>query len=472
MISTALSYFVPGAIAVCVAWYLAKSPVYLVLIPMLLAFGRAAYIDTHGWTVAGLGVDQIVVLTLVGCALVLVALRTSSRPQGRYSLGLGVFGLYALWIVVTAGLSAAEGMSIGKAITSAIYSMTLPISVGAWLLVFTRVTDEELISVVRVLAVITSLLCLLYTMQAVGIRTYPYTAYMSVFVQNRLVVRDFATFPYFAVPIALAWAVASNERALLRIPVAVACLIATAATFTRSTILAGVTAVLIAGMFASWKRPNSSHRRLPVGTIAAALTFVFAMILSLDGYWSVRLAPGLVDANVTSRVAAIFNNVRSSGPLDALAGYGFGTVMEAPVGVVVGDSLWIYIIYRFGMIGVVLLAGALFAAAMDAGRAVESTLEPKRRTLAAVAGALPIAVLLLSLAGVPSSLSAGLALSFGPALVMGLIGSRQLSETSHLDVWSLLPDRFRSNAWRRVLSLLGILTMLVVEVWIGMRLVR
>ncbi|PKQ29459.1 MAG: hypothetical protein CVT60_05220 [Actinobacteria bacterium HGW-Actinobacteria-10] len=472
MISTVLSYLVPGAIAVSVVWYLARNPAYVLLIPMLLAVGRAAYIDTHGWTIAGLGVDQIVVLVLVGCALVLVALRPSSRLQDRHSLGLGMFGLYALWIVVTAGLSVAEGLSIGKAITSAIYSMTLPMSVGAWLLAFSRITDEELISVMRVLAVITSVLCLLYTMQAVGIRTYPYNAYMSVFVQDRLVVRDFATFPYFAVPIALAWAVASNERALLRIPIAAACLIATAATFTRSTILAGIAALLIAGMLASWKRPITQHRKLPVGTIATALTLVAAMTLSLDGYWSVRLAPGLLDANVTSRAAAILNNVRSSGLLDALTGYGFGTVMETPVGVVAGDSLWIYIVYRFGMIGVVLLAGALLAAAVDGSRAVVSTPEPKPRTLAAVAGALPIAVLLFSLAGVPSSLSTGLALSLGPALVMGVIGARQLPETSHLDVWSLLPDRFRSNAWRRVLSLLAILTMLSVEVWIGMRLVR
>lgn len=472
MISTALSYFVPAVIAVTAAWYVAKSPAYLLLIPMLLTYGRAAYIDMDGLSIAGLGVDQLVVLTLVSCALVLVALRPSSRPHGRYSFGLGVFVLYGLWIVATAGLSVAEGLGIGKAITAAIYSMTLPVSFGAWLLAFSRITDEELVSIMRVLAVITSVLCLLYTLQAVGVRTYPYTAYMSVFVQNRLVVRDFATFPYFAVPIALAWAVASDERALLRIPIAVVCLTATAATFTRSAILAGLAALLIAGLLAGWKRVTLPRRRLPVGAIAAALTVGVAMVLSLDSYWFIRLAPGLSDASVTSRVAAILNNVRSSSLLDALVGHGFGAILEAPVGVVLGDSLWIYVVFRFGMIGVVLLAGALVAAAVDGSRAVVFTSKSTPRTLSAVAGAIPISVLLLSLAGVPSSLSTGFALSLGPALVIGMIGAVRFPEAPHLDVWSLLPDRFRSTAWRRLLSLLAILTMLIVEVWVGMRLVR
>jgi hypothetical protein len=467
--SEVLSYLVPAALVLVVIARVGRSRGYLLLVPIVYEFGRAAYLDTYGRSFAGLNSEQIGVAILIICALTLSALRPPAKANGLFSFGVLLLGGYALWSLMAAVLSFAGGLGLGKVAFAAVSSMTLPASVAAWLLAFSRVTEEELLGTVRVVVGMTAGLCVLYTLQALGVGTYPYAAWGTVYVQGNFMVRDFLTFPYFAVPLALAWAASARGRVLPRVLTAVLCLTAVAATFTRSILIASAVGLIVAGVVTNWQRGSLKRRRLPVGTLSGVLTLGFATVLALDQFWELRLAQGLSDVNVTARLAAVLNNVRTTSWLDALVGYGYaGTVPVLP-GVVLGDSLWISLVYRLGLAGVLLLFGAAAGASIDGVRGSVGSAE-SRRTLCSIAVALPFAALTLSLAGVPSALHLGFALSLGPALALGLVRESVGFEAAHSDLSTLLPDWLRSPGMRRVLVVGGVVVMLAVEVWAGARL--
>jgi hypothetical protein len=471
MLSAVLSYLVPAALVFVVIARIARSRGYLLLVPIVYEFGRAAYLNTYGLSVAGLDAEQVGVVILVICALTLFVLRPPAKSKRLFSFGLVLAAGYALWVVLAAGLSFLGGMEFGKAVLAALYSMALPVSVAAWLLALSRVSEDELLGTVRVVVGMTVALCVLYIIQAVGGQTYPYAPYLTQFAQGGLTVtvRDFLTFPYFAVPLTLAWAVCSRGRALPRVLAAAICLTAVVATFTVSIVVAALVVILVAAVAARWERSPLERRRFPVMTLSVVIAVGLAVLLALAQFWVARVGGSGLGADLSARVTAILSSIRTTSWVDALTGWGYAVPIPAFWGVVLGDSLWIGLVYQLGLAGVLLLLGAIVGASIDGMRATAGASE-SRLILGCIAAAVPLATLIQTMTGVPSALHLGFALALGPALALGLVPQRVGVEIAHVDVSTLLPDRLQAQRWRAALLVLGVLAMLAVEVWIGMRL--
>jgi hypothetical protein len=473
MLSTVLSVLVPALLAAVVISKCRRSIAYVLLIPIFFDFGRAAYLDTYGLSFARLSSHQIGVALLVACSLLLVLRRDVHPRLKTLPLAAPIIGLYAFWILAVGLLSAAEGLSLGKSAVTALFSTTLPVSFAAWFVAVSRISEDELLGILRIVAIISAGLGLLYSLQAAGVHVYPYAGYSTVTSAGRVFTRDFATLGFMGVLVALAWSMAERPHLGLRVCVAALALLAVAASFTRSFLIAGIVAIFVSGLVVAvrTRRSDKVGSRRTAGLAAiATIVGVFAAIMT-DELWASRLLSIGRDASFTGRAGAILGNVRAGSWVDALVGYGFEGGVSVGAGVVLGDSLWIELVYRLGLVGALLLAGALVAAGIDALRC-RGTRTGTQVSLSAVAAGMPLSVLVLSLAGIPSSLHIGLALAFGPALAAGVIApGSQVCENAVLA--AVLPSPLPGSRVSRTLFLVLLgLILAVVEIWIGIQVAR
>ena len=391
-----LSYLVPLAIVVWVAFEARRNLAVLVVLPLLIIFGRSVYIDTfvNGLFVRGLQLMPVD-LVLIGLLIVLLVAR-EVRPRVKQAV-IGSESWPILAVLGVVGLAMLATVLSGHAPFQVIHS---GIRLGApaigffiWLDYLRRFTAEEVESLLRFLVTLTAVLMIPYILQAIGFHTYPYSPYGSVSsasgvaasASDRTLVRDFLTFPFWA-PVALACLAARPQATKRWIAEMSLVSVGFAVTFTRSLIIAAVAAVLFGTI--NFALNKSWSRRRVMGMSALAVTAVLAVVIlqsesplvgrELGSRFGELTTSGLSSTNVAGRTnlfertlsqvsgagnAALGMGVYSYGSIDPAWGLHLGSFGFA-------DSMWPVLMLYLGLAGVVAYGAMLAVGLLSAARRV------------------------------------------------------------------------------------------------------
>jgi hypothetical protein len=369
-----ISLIIPALLVLYILFKSSKNLVAICVLPLLIFLGRSTFIDTYGWGII-IGPLPITITDVIFGGLILVWLYIRyRRPQNapiRLTVEIVVMLIFGVFILVETMLTWLDGYRLVRIIQLTRYYLYLPAGFFIFLDIFRRVTEDEANNLIATLSAVCLPLSVIYSVSALGFRIYPYPAYLTVYVGQETLVRDFLTFPIFA-PMAFAFYLAQSKRdwrwgiALIIITL---CL---ALTFTRS-IVVGASAcmgVAILNEFAGLARRATLIRGLSGSVLIVAVGLSgFGLLQWISpeafNYLSERIEELQVGGIGGSSLAFRFDMVQGIGEIlthsNPIFGVGLVPFDEAdPTGMlyrsqwILGDILWAWVLLYLGLAGVVI----------------------------------------------------------------------------------------------------------------------
>lgn len=378
IVSKLLAILVPVAFVLAIVLVGRRRPVVFLTVPLIPFMGRAIYLDTvqYGFSVMGspaLGIAEITaILTAVTC-LVVRRHRPSAVRLMRLAPETGVSAALICWIGLGVVASLAAGYRMPEAVRMAA-TFTYPLAgYFLWLDILRRFSREEIMMFVRFLALSSAPLMILYCLQEIGYKTYPF-APNATYAGG--LARDFETltpFVFLAFGYLLAWPVRRVWWGL-----ATACAVmALLLTYTRWMVVAAAVCLGLAVLAQMvGQRSIGSRISATLGVIVVVIGSAATVLALSPAAWDLLTArlstvPQIPsDANALSRASSwmtALDTMRARGDLALGAGflppfrwaeYGLTAVTHGQM----GDVMWPSVLITMGIVGVVGFAVLLVVA--------------------------------------------------------------------------------------------------------------
>ena len=217
-------------------------------LPLLLAFGRSAFIDTYGWVMI-VGPVPLTIADVIfgglGAAWLYIRYRRRSSVPIRFTVEISVMILLAVFILIETTLTWLDGYRLVRVIQITRTYLYLPLGFFVWIDIFRHITESEANDFIGILAALCLPLSILYSASALGVRIYPYPAYLTVYVGQEILVRDFTTIPAFA-SMALAFYLAQPKRDWRWATATMIIMVGLLLTFTRSIVAGALACIAVA----------------------------------------------------------------------------------------------------------------------------------------------------------------------------------------------------------------------------------
>jgi hypothetical protein len=398
----ALTYIVPSLFFGFVLWRGRRDLVYILALPLLLAFNRGIFLDLYSfqWGFGGIttfGQEDVMLLVLMFVYAYVRAVRPRAAPERmtlQLYLCIGILILLLFKALAGSLPIVAHEQTPSHILAIILNSRTyfyLPISIILWHLVLKRFSRQEMNRLLGLLTWVTLAVSVVYLANLAGAQTYgriwsPYSASpasgdLTVF-RGVAVSRDYLTFPFWLY-VALGFSLANVVYGRLRGTYFLVALVVTACavfSFTRAFAACAVGLWIVALLWRLVVVPRQRQRpsvqapvrpaRVPIVAGVLALTclavvFRWSAIAAWVAYLEHRvgssLAGGTSDATTAWRISLYSIAARSvarDGPV-------LGTLMtslRASPGVYFLDSYWSLVLFALGWLGLLVVSALALAA--------------------------------------------------------------------------------------------------------------
>jgi hypothetical protein len=374
-----LQLAVPLLVAFYFLWLSRRTILAVTGFALIPFIGRALYLDTYKWSTAvlgpALGIPEIVAVLLFAAWAYVRVRRPVSRPHlATPELILAI--LLGGWIVLEIIFTVAAGGGLPLTLRTSAQYLYPAVGVFLWYDIVSRCTREEALAFLRGLVALTACTAVLYSLQAIGVRVYPFDVYKTYRLggsSGATLVRDFLTLSPLTF-MSFAFLLADFRRSpwwWLQIgAIGLAILL----TFTRSLIIAAVVAAII--VVIALLRASAADRRSVTGVIRLLVLFVLAAVAFATlaplaaGFLGDRFAEVGGDVlalpSVAVRLESIVGVFVALSGATLLVGVGMMPLGFMPSGVaiggrglVLGDTMWPPLLLYTGVIGGVLVVAML-----------------------------------------------------------------------------------------------------------------
>lgn len=382
---TVLRFVVPVAILAYYLWLARGNRFIICGLPLVVALGRSAFLDllptTAVFSLAGKSLtSQDLVFASLGVGWLLA--RRWRSECGRPEIhGWWVFGgllAFFLGVEVLLGLVTAGAFSPMAVIDTREW-FYIPLGFMLMLDMFRRLTAQDMLQIIGAVSRVTVVLTILYIAEALGADVYPYEAYQTVTFRGATIIRDFTTLSIW-MGLALAYWI---SRPRLTWEVGASLIVLTAGCFfsyTRSLMLVALLMVVTGLLVSIWKR-GDLRRAASIAATGTVLLVLVALVLPVVvpaqyAFFASRWrdvgssgSPAQV-TNLGLRLDAFGRSRQAGAAVDPLMGIGLITPDSSTTLSTSYDSDWITIVYRFGLVGLIVFGIPLVAALILAARSL------------------------------------------------------------------------------------------------------
>lgn len=440
----AVTYVVPALVIGFFLWRGRRDHVYILALPLLLAYGRSIFLDIYSLRLplgGGVTINQEDVL-LVVLLLVLVYVRAVRPTASPERLTFQIY-LCAGLLVLLAGKAFAADLSswtdvaspshlfsVAKAGAVARAWFYLPLSIMLWRVVLKRFSRQEILRLFGILIWVTAACAVVYLADLAGLSSYTriWNPYTTQVVSGVMVHRDYLTFPAW-LNVALGYSLANLAYGRQRATYLLVAVVLTGCalfSFTRSVALCAVALWFVAIFWRAVIVPLHGRSRIgraPIGPARVLLvTSAFAAVsaaavhrkFTLAAWWAYlgqrlsTLAPGSAgDPNTELRLGLYSRAAETI----SHEGFFLGTLMTstgAAAGVYFLDSYWAQVLVSLGWFGLLVVGGLVFTALAQAtARALRADAGSAILSLTILLGLLMTVLLSSTGAGWAASVAAG-----------------------------------------------------------------
>jgi hypothetical protein len=375
---------VPLAFLLVILLVSGRQPVVLLVLPLFPFMGRAIYLDTAqlNWSIMGspaLGLAEVTALATVVAWLVVRQFRPSAVRLRRLAPEAIVCAAILVWIGIGVAQSLASGYRLQEVVRTAMGFAYPVLGYFLWVDILRRFAREEILQLVRFLALSSLPFLVLYCLQELGYRVYPYTPNSSY---PGGLARDFATLTPF-VFLAYAYVLAWPERRLWWGLAAGCTTMALLLTYTRWIVVTVAACLCLAVVAHAFDRRSIASRFSAASSaLIAGAGAVLAVVALSPAAWNLvttRLSTVTyiqTEANAESRVSFLSDALallRTRGELALGAGFlppyrwaehGLTSMANRQM----GDIMWPSVALAMGVAGLVGFAGLLVIACARAAR--------------------------------------------------------------------------------------------------------
>lgn len=422
----ALTLVVPASAISFFLWKGRRDTVYILALPLLIAYGRSIFLDIYSLQLTlggGIAINQEDVL-LISLLVVFAYVRAVRPISGDTPLTLQLYLCVGLLILLCAKALAAgfpnwsdlaspgQLYLAAKAGAAARVWFYLPLSIVLWHAVLRRFSSQEILHLLRILTWVTCVCSVVYLADLAGVRTYTRIWEPYMIAQGSAgarVFRDYLFIPgslNIALGFSLAHVAYGKQRATY-VPVALLLTACALFSFTRATAAIAIVLWFVAALW--WavviprhgraaRRPSAigpARAFVAVCVFAAASAAVVLRWSSLQVWWAYLVErlnhPGGVargDPNTVLRM----NLYPLAADVISHQGFLLGTLMTSTVaarGVYFLDSYWSAVIVSVGWLGLVVVGGLVVIPLVEAtARALRSASGPPVLSLGILLGLL------------------------------------------------------------------------------------
>lgn len=347
-----------------------KQPVYSLGIPFVYAFWEAIFIPAYEWKflIGPIGiVAEDVLFALFFFVSLYISLRRKPSKKVRWQLEMYLMVLFIFFLLFEVVYSwiFKQRIAIGTFLLIKPY-IYWPLSIFIWLGIMQRITTDEILRFLNIMAWITVALMIPYILSSRGMQIYPGQRYMVIKNETGVLVRDLLTFPYWVAPSFFFFGLKINfstwsQRTLLRFFGMTILLMGLLAVQTRSkffSTFAIFSLLLIYNIFKGYRIQKIYVLFYAVGAIGLYLLFMFILPAQLTEFINriQDLQTGVTQNSLTFRTTVFLGLNDFVFRLNPLIGVGFYIPSTlAPVRFW-GDMMWFRILFDLGWAGIIIFS--------------------------------------------------------------------------------------------------------------------
>lgn len=366
-----LEILVPLALLV---YFLAKGrkkPIFVCAIPILLGFGRSAFIDIMPDQTPA--IQDILFFTVVAGWLYARAKRpTRESFLSRRGIKIAIVMLFYLGFELI--LMRTQLTGIGFFVTLQVMKwLYFPVSFLIMVDTYRRFDRNEMMDLLGSLSKLAVLLMFFYIgSSAFGLKIYPYEKYQEVMHEGTYIARDFSTFPYWA-GLAVAFFVSRARFSLSSIGALCILYLGFFFRYTRSWLILAIFLWVIAivlQLFKSGYRKRAGKTLMAFSLLGVGLFFALPIVAPAQyDFFEQRMNEMFVSGSILAvqnmyvRIQLFLDAFQAGYRQNSLFGQGLMDPVVGPRGSFHSyDSDWIYIVYRLGVAGLAIFAIPLLVA--------------------------------------------------------------------------------------------------------------